>query len=201
MYYLQSRYYNPTLGRFINADTYAATGQDLIGNNMFAYCGNNPVARKDSSGTAYVFLAEYMTEVDPDGPFDETGGGGGYGLGVKPSFYTSQRVQSYDSNWQNSSHNQNSTSFGGSENPSTSSIDFENFSTGRTTPRNLIEKLAMDSAKSDPAEGNVIIQHLKDPRLTGFSKYSRVYETSIGIIEIHYVGNKGLNIYFDFKFK
>ena len=37
LYYLQSRYYNPEWGRFINADAYISTGQGLIGNNMFAY--------------------------------------------------------------------------------------------------------------------------------------------------------------------
>ena len=50
LYYLQSRYYNPTIGRFINADAFPATGQGLLGNNMFAYCGNNPVAREDERG-------------------------------------------------------------------------------------------------------------------------------------------------------
>ena len=50
-YYLQSRYYNPEVGRFINADALVATGQGLLGNNMFAYCGNNPVRRRDASGT------------------------------------------------------------------------------------------------------------------------------------------------------
>ena len=50
MYYLQSRYYNPTWGRFISADNYPTTGQGLTGNNMFAYCGNNPVSRADDSG-------------------------------------------------------------------------------------------------------------------------------------------------------
>ena len=50
MYYLQSRYYNPEIGRFINADVFAATGQGLLGNNMFAYCGNGPTARIDASG-------------------------------------------------------------------------------------------------------------------------------------------------------
>ena len=51
-YYLQSRYYDPELGRFINADAYASTGQGILGNNMFAYCLNNPVVFVDSSGTA-----------------------------------------------------------------------------------------------------------------------------------------------------
>lgn len=37
LYYLQSRYYDPDIGRFINADAYATTGQGLLGNNMFAY--------------------------------------------------------------------------------------------------------------------------------------------------------------------
>lgn len=50
LYYLQSRYYNPEVGRFLNADNYPSTGQGLLGNNMFAYCGNNPVSRKDDGG-------------------------------------------------------------------------------------------------------------------------------------------------------
>lgn len=51
LYYLQSRYYNPQIGRFINSDVLTSTGQGTLGNNMFAYCGNNPVIRIDSSGT------------------------------------------------------------------------------------------------------------------------------------------------------
>ena len=50
LYYLQSRYYNPEWGRFINADTLIDTGQGLLGNNMFAYCNNNTVLLKDSTG-------------------------------------------------------------------------------------------------------------------------------------------------------
>ena len=53
LYYLQSRYYDPELGRFINADVYTSTGQGLLGNNMFAYCGNNPVCNVDPSGNAF----------------------------------------------------------------------------------------------------------------------------------------------------
>ncbi|MBE6920295.1 MAG: RHS repeat-associated core domain-containing protein [Ruminococcaceae bacterium] len=49
-YYLQSRYYDPEIGRFINADVFTSTGQGLTGTNMFAYCGNNPVSRKDDGG-------------------------------------------------------------------------------------------------------------------------------------------------------
>ena len=49
-YYLQSRYYDPEICRFISADSYASTGQGLLGHNMFVYCGNNPVNRTDPSG-------------------------------------------------------------------------------------------------------------------------------------------------------
>ena len=50
LYYLQSRYYDSEICRFINADIYPTTGQGITGSNMFAYCGNNPVSRKDNSG-------------------------------------------------------------------------------------------------------------------------------------------------------
>ena len=52
LYYLQSRYYNPTMGRFINADgvDYLGAGSNLTSYNLFAYCGNNPVAHVDYNG-------------------------------------------------------------------------------------------------------------------------------------------------------
>ena len=51
LYYLQSRYYNPQWGRFINADNIiAGVGGLMQGYNMFAYCFNNPVNMNDSSG-------------------------------------------------------------------------------------------------------------------------------------------------------
>ncbi len=61
LYYLQSRYYDPALCRFLNADIFVSTGQGELGNNMFAYCRNNPVRRIDISGTADADL------VDEDG--------------------------------------------------------------------------------------------------------------------------------------
>lgn len=57
LYYLQSRYYDPEMGRFINADAFTSTGQGLLGNNMFAYCGNNPIARADHAGTSWLKTA------------------------------------------------------------------------------------------------------------------------------------------------
>jgi RHS repeat-associated protein len=57
LYYLQSRYYNPEWGRFLNADALVATGQGMHGNNMFAYCGNNPVNRVDPTGYVFINIA------------------------------------------------------------------------------------------------------------------------------------------------
>jgi len=51
LYYLQSRYYDPSTGRFINADALASTGQGILGYNMFAYCNDNPVNFSDLTGT------------------------------------------------------------------------------------------------------------------------------------------------------
>ena len=53
LYYLQSRYYDPTTGRFVNADSFEYLGAsgDIIGYNLFAYCENNPVKMFDSKGT------------------------------------------------------------------------------------------------------------------------------------------------------
>ena len=56
LYYLNTRYYNPDMGRFINADSYASTGQGLTGSNMFAYCGNNPVNYADPTGESFLCL-------------------------------------------------------------------------------------------------------------------------------------------------
>jgi RHS repeat-associated protein len=53
LYYVSSRYYDPEIGRWINADNQLSTGSDLTGMNLFAYCGNNPVNRIDLDGHAW----------------------------------------------------------------------------------------------------------------------------------------------------
>ena len=53
LYYLESRYYDPAVERFINGDALTSTGQGIVGNNMFVYCGNNPAIRIDKSGHRY----------------------------------------------------------------------------------------------------------------------------------------------------
>ena len=50
LYYLQSRYYNPEIGRFINADGAPSTGDGILEKNMYTYCWNCPVLLLDGSG-------------------------------------------------------------------------------------------------------------------------------------------------------
>lgn len=57
LYYLQSRYYDPAIGRFVNADNYASTGQGIVGNNMFAYCNNSPINEYDPNGHEPISLS------------------------------------------------------------------------------------------------------------------------------------------------
>ena len=54
LYWLRSRYYDPEIGRFLNADGYVSTGTGLSGYNMFAYCNNNPVMYVDITGNLCV---------------------------------------------------------------------------------------------------------------------------------------------------
>ena len=57
-YYLQSRYYDPTVGRFLNADGMIGTNSGIQGYNLFIYCGNNYVLYFDPSGFAPITNAE-----------------------------------------------------------------------------------------------------------------------------------------------
>jgi RHS repeat-associated protein len=51
LYYLQSRYYNPEWGRFINEDNvYSCLSLDLLESNLYTYCMNDPVNNCDYSG-------------------------------------------------------------------------------------------------------------------------------------------------------
>jgi|GEM_PF-6339011 len=53
LYYLMARYYDPEVCRFISADVYMTTGQGVLGGNMWAYCGNNPVRRVEVLGQSW----------------------------------------------------------------------------------------------------------------------------------------------------
>ena len=51
LYFLQTRYYDPEVGRFINIDNIDYIDPETInGLNLYAYCNNNPVNYYDPSG-------------------------------------------------------------------------------------------------------------------------------------------------------
>lgn len=60
-YYLQSRYYDPVVGRFISADSYTSTAFEILANNMYAYCENNPIDSEDQNGE--FVLSAILTKV------------------------------------------------------------------------------------------------------------------------------------------
>ena len=51
LYYLNSRYYDPLIGRFINADDIGMLAEDEL--NLYSYCTNNPITNADPSGYAW----------------------------------------------------------------------------------------------------------------------------------------------------
>ncbi len=53
LYYLNARYYDPEIGRFISQDDISYLDPETLnGLNLFAYCLNNPVMDTDPDGTA-----------------------------------------------------------------------------------------------------------------------------------------------------
>ena len=74
MYYLNSRYYDPEIGRFISAD--GQINSDILGANLYAYCSDNSVSRAESQGAFWdivldiAFTAYSAWEVlkDPKNP-------------------------------------------------------------------------------------------------------------------------------------
>ncbi len=50
LYYLKARYYDPSIGRFINEDTVEGQVDNPLSLNLYSYCYNNPIIYKDSTG-------------------------------------------------------------------------------------------------------------------------------------------------------
>ena len=90
LYYLQSRYYDPEIGRFSNADVFVSTDQGILGNNMFAYCLNNAVRYRDNDGTL-AHDAIDINDEDVDENHHPDAGGGGFWNGFRQSLDNATR--------------------------------------------------------------------------------------------------------------
>lgn len=77
-YYLQTRYYDPTICRFINADNYELVAQlsSVAGQlNLYAYANNNPIMLTDETGEG-IFFVLFLAA------FTVVGAGAGLGVGI-----------------------------------------------------------------------------------------------------------------------
>ena len=55
LYYLLTRYYDPTIGHFISPDGFEYLDPETIGAiNLYAYCNNNPVMYVDPTGESFI---------------------------------------------------------------------------------------------------------------------------------------------------
>ena len=66
LYYLQTRYYDPEIGRFVTIDDVAYLAPDTVGGlNLYAYCNNNPVMGVDPTGHAAIsrWISDLFTKV------------------------------------------------------------------------------------------------------------------------------------------
>ena len=63
LYYLQTRYYSPNRCRFISPDSLLGKAGGLLQHNLFCYCGNNPVALIDVSGSMAVPMLNALSNV------------------------------------------------------------------------------------------------------------------------------------------
>ena len=64
LYCLGSRYYDPEVGRFVNADdtdVIFAKPQELYHKNLYVYCYNNPVVRRDLQGYFWETLFDIVS--------------------------------------------------------------------------------------------------------------------------------------------
>ena len=84
LYYYGARYYDPTIGRFISADTIVPGFANPQSLNRYSYCLNNPLKYTDPSGnyeiTAYPFP---IGSLGPWGPGRSSGGFYGGSIGEK----------------------------------------------------------------------------------------------------------------------
>lgn len=92
LYYLNSRYYDPELGRFINADSFSNIDESTInGINLYVYCGSNPISFTDPFGTtkwwewllaSFIVVAFAVATVLTSGMAAAIFGGAAIGAGI-----------------------------------------------------------------------------------------------------------------------
>ena len=101
LYYLNSRYYDPEVGRFISLDAVDYLTPDSIhGLNLFAYCFNNPIMYADPSGHFVITLTTLLISITLGAAFAV---GTAYGTDVieniQDGFQWSDLINPLKENW------------------------------------------------------------------------------------------------------
>ena len=213
LYYLQTRYYSPEIGRFLNADGLFESGHELLGNNLYAYCANNPVNYEDPDGEEILIgaifavcgiisaAATYTTQLEQD---KQAGYKTNYvdaaarAIINGVTFYSAGFIASDIGNAIGSNKVTKAST-------SVSASTTSKGSTAKIVPSNLKEQLALEQVKSMPSNGkimtNVVMNDPRWPASQGWVKMRQFVPTSTGNINIHYVYNRTIRIYDDFKIK
>ena len=137
-----------------------------------------------------------------------------YGMAVLSAASTSNSVQEFNDNgsWDTVAATAVGGLMGGyvgytmsrTQTPASTSINTSRGQIRRTEPSNLREQLAMEQVKSNPSAGTQLTKiTMNDPHWhssDGWVKMQQIVPTSQGNINIHYVYNRFLNIFDDFKF-
>ena len=83
LYYLRSRYYNPLWDRFISADILLGGLDELNFKNLYSYCSDSPIVRKDSDGYLDIenvtspYQRQKIPDIQPSGSGSRDGSAGG----------------------------------------------------------------------------------------------------------------------------
>lgn len=93
LYYLQSRYYDPSVRRFINADDFEMIGKTdtLSSYNLYVYCDNNPVNHADAKGNLRSHLIGFGLQLQLVMKGNE--------VGVELIWYSNPRVKVSKTRW------------------------------------------------------------------------------------------------------
>ena len=129
-YYLNSRYYDPSVGRFLNAD--GQLNGTILGYNLFAYCESNPIMWYDPYGYAVNSLFSDERLFSSSFSSSLLGGGGSifsssyiyndiYHTEINPTYDAWSRMQAYDEWFWSSGLNFNSTLYNPAHNATSDS--------------------------------------------------------------------------------
>lgn len=83
LYYLRSRYYSKLWARFINADILLSDLEELNFKNLYTYCSDSPIVRKDADGYLDIenatspYQRQKIPDIQPSGSGSRDGGAGG----------------------------------------------------------------------------------------------------------------------------